>query len=52
MSYPVHPDYARRQLVSSVYLQMALPPVIVHVVGYVEADQAATAAEVIDSCKM
>lgn len=52
MSYPVDPDYARGQLASSVYLQMALKPQIVHVVGYVEAHHAATAEEVIESCKV
>jgi methylmalonyl-CoA mutase cobalamin-binding subunit len=52
MSYPVDPDYARAQLAASVYLQMALRPSIVHVVGYCEADHAATAGEVIESCKM
>jgi hypothetical protein len=31
---------------------MALKPHIVHVVGYTEADHAATAAEVIESCKL
>lgn len=52
MSYPVDPDYARAQLAASVYLQMALRPSIVHVVGYCEADHAATPEEVIESCKM
>jgi len=52
MSYPVDPSYARAQLVASVYLQMALKPSIVHVVGYCEAHHAATAEEVIESCKM
>ncbi len=32
--------------------QMALRPHIVHVVGYSEADHAATAADVIESCKL
>lgn len=52
MSYPVDPNYARAQLAASVYLQMALKPSIVHVVGYVEAHHAATAEDVIESCKM
>ncbi len=52
MSYPVDPHYARAQLASSLYLQMALRPAIVHVVAYVEAHHAATADEVIESCKM
>jgi methylmalonyl-CoA mutase cobalamin-binding subunit len=52
MSYPVDLDYAKGRLGSSVYLQMALRPSIVHVVGYCEADHAATAEDVIESCKM
>ncbi len=52
LSYPVDPDQARAHLAASVYLQMALKPHIVHVVGYTEADHAATAAEVIESCKL
>ncbi len=52
MSYPVDPDYARGQLAASVYLQMAVRPSIVHVVGYVEAHHAATAEDAIESCKM
>ena len=52
MSYPVDPDYAKGQLAASVYLQMALKPSIVHVVGYVEAHHAATPEDVIESCKM
>ncbi len=52
LSYPVDVHYARAHLAQSVYLQMALKPSIVHVVGYCEADHAATAEEVIESCKM
>jgi len=52
LSYPVDPDAARAHLATSVYLQMALRPHIVHVVGYCEADHAATAADVIESCKL
>ncbi len=52
MSYPVDPDYARGQLASSVYLQMALNPSIVHVVSHVEAHHAATPQDVMESCKM
>jgi methylmalonyl-CoA mutase cobalamin-binding subunit len=52
LSYPLDPDAARAHLATSVYLQMALDPHIVHVVGYSEADHAATAAEVIESCKL
>ena len=52
LSYPLDPDEARAQLATSVYLQMALRPHIVHVVGYTEADHAATAGEVIESCRL
>jgi hypothetical protein len=52
LSYPVDPDYARAHLAASVYLQMALSPNIVHVVGYTEADHAVTADDVIESCKL
>lgn len=50
LSYPLNPDAARAHLATSVYLQMALRPHIVHVVGYTEADHAATAVDVIESC--
>ncbi len=50
LSYPVDPTAARAHLAASVYLQMALKPHIVHVVGYTEADHAATADDVIESC--
>ena len=52
LSYPVDVDAARAHLAASVYLQMALRPHIVHVVGYTEADHAATAEDVIESCKL
>ncbi|MFH1636246.1 MAG: cobalamin B12-binding domain-containing protein [Chloroflexota bacterium] len=52
LSYPVDSDLARAHLAVSVYLQMALKPHIIHVVGYTEADHAATASEVIESCKL
>ncbi len=52
LSYPVDAAYARAQLAQSVYLQMAIRPAIVHVVSYSEADHAASAEEVIESCKM
>jgi methylmalonyl-CoA mutase cobalamin-binding subunit len=50
LSYPSDPNAARAHLAASAYLQMALLPDIVHVVGYCEADHAATAQEVIESC--
>jgi hypothetical protein len=52
LSYPQDMDAARAHPVASIYLQMALRPHIVHVVGYSEAQHAATAAEVIESCKL
>ena len=52
LSYPLEPDAARAHLAASVYLQMALRPHIVHVVGYSEADHAATAQDVISSCRI
>jgi hypothetical protein len=52
LSYPVDIDLARAHLAASVYLQMALKPHIVHVVGYTEADHVAVSSEVIESCKL
>ena len=52
LSYPVDRDAARAHLSTSIYLQMTLHPHIVHVVGYTEADHAATAIEVIESCRL
>lgn len=52
LSYPVDPARARAHLAESIYLQMALRPAIIHVVGYTEADHAATAPEVIESATM
>ncbi len=52
LSYPLQPEAARAHLATSVYLQMALKPHIVHVVGHTEADHAATASEVIEACRM
>ena len=52
LSYPLDPEAARAHLAASVYLQMALKPHIVHVVGHTEADHAATAEDVIVSCKL
>ncbi|HIE50430.1 MAG TPA: methionine synthase [Armatimonadetes bacterium] len=50
LSYPVEAAAAKGQLASSTMLQMAVEPEIVHVVAYCEADHAATAEEVIESC--
>lgn len=52
LSYPVDPFAARAHLATSVYLQMALQPDIIHVVGHTEAHHAATAEDVIESCAM
>jgi hypothetical protein len=52
LSYPLDTDAARAHLAASVYLQMALRPNILHVVGYTEAHHAATASEVIESCRL
>ena len=51
-SMPVDPDTARGHLAASVAIGMALGPHIVHVVGYCEADHAAGAAEIIESCRL
>jgi hypothetical protein len=50
LSYPLDPHAARGHLAASVYLQMALRPHIVHVVGHSEAHHAATADDVIEAC--
>ncbi len=52
LSYPLDPAAARAHLASSIYVQMALRPHIVHVVGHTEADHAATADDVIEACAM
>jgi len=52
LSYPLDLDAARAHLAASVYLQMALRPHIVHVVGHTEAHHAATAEDVIEACKL
>jgi methylmalonyl-CoA mutase cobalamin-binding subunit len=52
LSYPLDPAAARAHLAASVYLQSALKPHIVHIVGHTEADHAATAEDVIEACKI
>ena len=52
LSYPLDPDAARAHLATSVYLQMALRPHILHVVGHTEAHHAANACDVIEACKL
>jgi methylmalonyl-CoA mutase cobalamin-binding subunit len=52
LSYPLDIDASRAHLSASVYLQMALQPHIVHVVGHIEAHHAATSDDVIEACKL
>jgi methylmalonyl-CoA mutase cobalamin-binding subunit len=52
LSYPLHPAAACAHLAASIYVQMALHPHIVHIVGHTEADHAATADDVIEACQM
>jgi hypothetical protein len=52
LSYPLEINAAQAHLSSSIYLQMALKPDIIHVVSHVEADHAATPQDVIEACKM
>jgi len=49
-SLSTSPQVAKGQMAASVYSAMALRPHIVHVVGFSEADHAATAEDVIESC--
>lgn len=46
------PYVAKGQLAASTFMQMAVKPHIMHVVGYCEADHAAGAEEIIESCKI
>lgn len=52
LSYPVEINAARAHLSASIYLQMALRPDIIHIVGHTEADHAATGADIIDAAQM
>lgn len=52
LSYPVDMDEGKGQLASSTMLQMAIKPEIIHVVAYCEANHAAYAADVIESCRI
>ena len=52
LSYPLEISAARAHLAASIYVQMALRPHIVHIVGHTEADHAATAEDIIEACKM
>jgi methylmalonyl-CoA mutase cobalamin-binding subunit len=50
LSYPVDLIAARAHLAASIYVQMALKPHIIHVVGHSEAHHAANADDVIEAC--
>lgn len=52
LSYPLDENAARAHLSASIYLQMALRPHIVHIVGHTEAHHAATAQDVVDASRM
>jgi hypothetical protein len=52
LSFPLDINAARGHLAASIYLQMALHPHIVHIVGPSEADHAASADEVIEACAL
>jgi len=50
----LNPDMnmAKGQLAASTFMQMIVKPHIIHVVGYCEADHAASSEDVIESCKI
>ena len=52
LSYPLEINAARAHLATSIYVQMALKPHIVHIVGHTEAHHAATAKDVVNACHM
>ena len=52
LSFPLEISAARAHLAASIYVQMALKPHIVHIVGHTEADHAATAEDIIEASKM
>jgi methylmalonyl-CoA mutase cobalamin-binding subunit len=52
LSHPLDPDMARGHLAASIYLQMALKPHIIHIVGHTEAHHAATADDIIEASKI
>jgi len=51
LSFPLDPAAARAHLAISTYVQMALKPHIVHIVGHTEAHHAATAEDVIEASR-
>jgi len=52
LSHPLDPDSARGHLAASTYLQMALKPDIIHIVGHTEAHHAAEPEDVIAASKI
>lgn len=50
--FSIDQNIAKGQLASSILLALALKPQIIHVVSFSEADHAATADDVIESCKI
>ncbi len=52
LSQPLDPEAARGHLAAATYLQMALRPQIVHMVGHTEAHHAATADDVIAAARV
>ena len=52
LSYPVEINAARAHLSASIYLQMALRPNIIHIVGHTEADHAATGDDIVEASLM
>ena len=52
LSYPLDEEAARAHLAASVYVQMALKPHIVHIVGHTEAHHAATADDIIAASRI
>ncbi len=52
LSYPLQEDAARAHLAASIYVQMAVRPQIVHIVGHTEAHHAATAQDIIAASRM
>lgn len=52
LSHPLDPDSARGHLAASTYLQMALKPHIIHIVGHTEAHHAAEPEDVIAASKI
>jgi methylmalonyl-CoA mutase cobalamin-binding subunit len=52
LSHPLDEEAARGHLAAATYLQMALQPHIVHIVGHTEAHHAATAEDVVAACRV